>query len=172
MNVKKLFAASIAAGVVSTEPAAAAPEAVEQTGLERAVTAKVQTLRHQQGLSSVRYSSELAAGARARARDMARRGYFAHTDASGTPFWIGVMRYYPSRGWRSWKIGENLLWTAPQLDANTVVRRWLNSPPHREILLKAGWRDVGAAAVRVNSAPGVYSRQDVTIVTLELGYRR
>lgn len=173
MNTKRFFAAtSIAATVISTEEASAAPELVEQTGLEREVAKQVQTLRRSKGLPSVRYSTALSAGAQARARDMARRGYFAHTDASGTPFWIGVMRYYPSRGWRSWKIGENLLWTAPQLDASTVVRRWLDSPAHRAILLKAGWRDVGAAAVRVRSAPGVYSGQDVTIVTLELGYRR
>jgi uncharacterized protein YkwD len=82
------------------------------------------------------------------------------------------MRFYPSRGWRSWKVGENLLWTAPPLDATTVVRRWLESPPHREVLFRGAWRDVGAAAVRVNGARGVYAGQNVTIVALEFGARR
>jgi uncharacterized protein YkwD len=171
MSAKKLFAASLVAGVVTTDQAAAAPAVVEQTALETAVTAQVQTIRRGRGLPSLRFSPTLTAGARARARDMARRGYFSHTDPSGTPFWVQVMRFYPSRGWRAWKIGENLLWTAPPLDANTVVRRWLESPPHRDVLLRANWRDVGAAAVRVTSARGVYAGQNVTIVALEFGVR-
>lgn len=172
MNTKRFLAASLVAGVVSTDQAAAAPAVVEQTALETTVTANVQTVRLERGLPKLRVSPGLTAGARARARDMARRGYFSHTDPGGTPFWIGVMRYYPAQGWRSWKIGENLLWTAPPLDANTVVRRWLESPAHRDVLLRANWRDVGAAAVRVASARGVYAGQNVTIVALELGVRR
>jgi uncharacterized protein YkwD len=170
MNTKSFLAVTIVVGgAVSAEPADAA---VEQTALEHAVTAKVQTVRVQRGFTRLRISPTLVAAARARARDLARRGYFSHTDPSGTPFWIQVMRFYPSRGWRSWKVGENLLWTAPPLDATTVVRRWLESPPHREVLFRAAWRDVGAAAVRVNGARGVYAGQNVTIVTLEFGARQ
>jgi uncharacterized protein YkwD len=51
------------------------------------------------------------------------------------------------------------------------VRRWLASPTHRAVLLRARWRDVGVSAVRVATAPGMYRRQNVTIVTLELGVR-
>jgi uncharacterized protein YkwD len=172
MNTKRFLAASLVAGVVSTDQAAAAPEVVEQKALETAVNEQVQVVRRERGLPRLRYSPSLTAGARARARDMARRGYFSHTEPNGTPFWIEVMRFYPSRGWRTWKIGENLLWTAPVLDANTVVRRWLESPPHRDVLLRANWRDVGAAAVRVTSARGVYAGQNVTIIALEFGVRR
>jgi uncharacterized protein YkwD len=169
--IKKLLAASAAAGAVPAAHADAT-ERTEQDALEREVTEEVQAVRRQYGLPSLRYVSSLAAGADARSRDMARRGYFAHTDSSGAPFWIVVRRFYPVEGWRSWKVGENLLWTVPRLDARTIVRRWLASPTHRAVLLKAIWRDVGVGAVRVQTAPGVYARQNVTIVTLEFGVRR
>jgi uncharacterized protein YkwD len=168
---KKLFAASAAAGALPTAPANAA-ELSDQDALEADVAKQVQDVRRQHGLPSVRYVPGLAAGADARSRDMARRGFFAHTNSSGAPFWIVIRRFYPAEGWRSWKIGENLLWTAPPLDAREIVRRWLASPTHRAVLLKANWRDVGVGAVRVQTAPGVYARQNVTIVTLELGIRR
>jgi uncharacterized protein YkwD len=171
LRFKKLFAASVAAGAVPAASANAA-ELTEQDALERDVVNEVQAVRRQHGLPSIRYASSLAAGADARSRDMARRGYFAHTNSSGTPFWIVVRRFYPVEGWRSWKVGENLLWTAPPLDAHTIVRRWLASPTHRAVLLKAMWRDVGVGVVRVQTAPGVYARQNVTIVTLEFGVRR
>lgn len=169
--LKKLFAASAAAGALPTASANAA-ELTDQDALERDVADEVQAVRRQHGLPAVRYVRGLAAGADARSRDMARRGFFAHTDSSGAPFWIVVRRFYPVTGWRSWKVGENLLWTAPRLNAQTIVRRWLASPTHRAVLLKPLWRDVGVGAVRVQTAPGVYARQDVTIVTLEFGVRR
>jgi uncharacterized protein YkwD len=171
MRIKKLFAASAAASAIPAPAANAAPDVTKQDALARDVTAEVQEARHEHGLPRVRYVPGLAAAARARSLDMARRGYFAHTDPRGTPFWVGVTRYYPTRGFRAWKVGENLLWTAPRLDARTIVRRWLASAPHRAVLLKATWRDVGVGAVRVTTAPGVYAGQDVTIVTLELGFR-
>jgi uncharacterized protein YkwD len=168
--LKKLFAASAAAGAIPATAANAA-ELNEQDALERDVANEVQAVRRAHGLTTVRYVPGLAAGADARSRDMARRGFFAHTDSSGAPFWIVVRRFYPVEGWRTWKIGENLLWTAPPLDARTIVRRWLASPTHRAVLLRARWRDVGVSAVRVATAPGMYRRQNVTIVTLELGVR-
>jgi uncharacterized protein YkwD len=170
MRLKKLFAASAAASALPATPAQAA-DVTDQDALAQDVTEEVQAVRRQHGLPRVHYVSSLAAGARARSRDMARRGYFAHTDSSGAPFWIVVRRFYSVDGWRSWKIGENLLWTAPPLDAHTIVLRWLASPTHRAVLLRAKWRDVGVSAVRVATAPGIYRRQNVTIVTLELGVR-
>jgi hypothetical protein len=39
-------------------------------------------------------------------------------------------------------------------------------------LLTARWREVGLSAVHVNSAPGVYGGNAVTILTADFGVRR
>ena len=52
-----------------------------------------------------------------------------------------------------------------------ALELWLNSPPHRQNLLTAAWREVGIAAVHASSAPGVYAGQDVTILHVDFGVR-
>jgi uncharacterized protein YkwD len=48
---------------------------------------------------------------------------------------------------------------------------WLNSPPHRKILLTPRWREVGLSAVHTASAPGVYRGLEVTVLTADFGTR-
>jgi uncharacterized protein YkwD len=48
---------------------------------------------------------------------------------------------------------------------------WLDSPPHREILLSPKWREVGLGAVKVENAPGFYLGRDVTVITADFGVR-
>ena len=71
----------------------------------------------------------------------------------------------------SWRVGENLVWSSPQLSARRALELWLNSPPHRQNLLTPVWREVGIAAVHASSAPGVYGGSDVTILTADFGVR-
>jgi uncharacterized protein YkwD len=52
------------------------------------------------------------------------------------------------RGTRSWEVGENLVWgTGPLSTPHSLVASWMNSPPHRENLLKPTFREIGIAAV-------------------------
>jgi uncharacterized protein YkwD len=103
---------------------------------------------------------------------MAQRGYFTHESADGTAFWRRVERAYGSRGFRYWSVGENLLWSSPDIGAVEAVRTWLESPAHRENLFAREWREVGLAAIHVASAPGVYGGRPVTIITADFGVRR
>jgi uncharacterized protein YkwD len=48
---------------------------------------------------------------------------------------------------------------------------WMSSPVHRATLLNPAWREVGIAARHYSSAPGIYSRQAVTILTADFGVR-
>src|SRR5712691_7281978 len=59
-------------------------------------------------------------------------------------------------GYRTWNVGENLLWSTPGIDASTVVDRWLASPTHRHILLSPRWRELGLGVAAATAAPGVY----------------
>jgi uncharacterized protein YkwD len=82
-----------------------------------------------------------------------------------------VKHWYPSKGYWTWSVGENLLWRSPGVTPAQVVEMWLNSPAHREVLLDGDWREVGIAAVHVGNAPGTFHGQDVTIVAADFGAR-
>jgi uncharacterized protein YkwD len=140
--------------------------------LERGVLMEVNALRRQHGLVPLRRSPGLAAAARRHSTEMASRGYFGHRSADGSSFARRIARFYPSTGYRSWWVGENLLYSTSPLDAARALDMWLNSPDHRRIILAARWREFGLGAVEAASAPGVYGGQAVTIVTTDFGVRR
>jgi uncharacterized protein YkwD len=140
--------------------------------LESAVVARINAVRRSRGLRPLRHNSRLAAAADYHSRDMGRRGYFEHDSANGTAFWRRIERFYPSRGFGSWTVGENLLWATDRYGAAFAVREWMNSPPHRENILSRDWREVGIGAAFFASAPAEYHGRAVTIVTADFGARR
>src|ERR671936_967933 len=139
--------------------------------LESQVLANVNRVRAEHGLPRLRFSTKLSAAAGQHSREMARVGYFGHNSADGTAFWRRVERYYPSRGYHSWSVGENLLWSSPDVDAAGAIKMWMASPEHRANLLNRSWREIGLAAVHSDSAPGTYQGLGVTIVTADFGAR-
>lgn len=157
-------------------PTRAAPQTRRRTKsatavLEEAVIVRVNRIRRGRGLRPLRHNGRLAAAANFHSKDMARKGYFEHDSASGTAFWRRIERFYPSRGFRSWTVGENLLWGTDTYGAAFAVREWMASPPHRQNILSRDWREIGIGAVTVASAPGEYRGRTVTIVTADFGAR-
>lgn len=150
---------------------AAAPALSAADALERGVLSELNAVRKSHGLGPVRASRPLARAADGHSRAMVRHGFFAHESRDGTPFWKRVARSYPSRGYRKWEVGETLVWST-SLDAREAVRLWLDSAPHRKILLDARWREVGLGAVKAAAAPGAFKGHDVTVVTADFGVRR
>ena len=140
--------------------------------LESGVLLEINNVRHEHGLGPLRLSPKLSAAARQHSNEMATRGYFSHNSANGGTFDKRIIRFYSSAGRRFWSVGENLLWSSPDVDAAGALRMWMNSPPHRENLLTARWREIGLSAVHVPSAPGAYGGREVTIVTADFGVRR
>jgi uncharacterized protein YkwD len=139
--------------------------------LNRSILAEMNALRVRKGLRPLRVSKALKLAARVHSTNMARGGFFAHESANGTEFWKRLELFYRSSGYRSWRVGENLLWASPDVGAKQALRLWLKSPRHRQILLKPEWRDVGLAAVHAPSAPGAFRGLAVTIVTADFGLR-
>ena len=160
------LSAAAPAGATGQRPASA------MGALEQDVLANVNLLRRQHGLGPLRLSSKLAAAARLHSGEMAQRGYFSHDSANGTSFDKRISRFYSLGGKRYWSVGENLLWSSPDVSASGALDMWLNSPEHRKILLTASWREIGLAAVHTHSAPGTYGGREVTIVTADFGVRR
>lgn len=142
------------------------------TALQAGVLANINSFRQQHGLRPLRASRFLSSAAHQHSVEMALRGYFSHSSANGSSFDSRVARFYPVGHSRFWSVGENLLWSSPDVDAGGALQMWENSPPHRENLLTARWREVGISAVHVASAPGAFGGRPVTIVTADFGTRR
>jgi uncharacterized protein YkwD len=172
----RLFALAVAAfGLwVVASPAGASSQrpATSLSTLEQSVLADINALRKEHGLAPLRLSANLSAAARQHSSEMAARGYFSHSSANGSSFDRRIARYYPMSGSRYWSVGENLLWSSPDVDAGGALDMWWNSPEHRKNMLTARWREIGLSAVHVASAPGAYGGREVTIVTTDFGVRR
>jgi uncharacterized protein YkwD len=159
---------------VVASPAGAAPEHQTRSlsALEQGVLADLNGLRKEHGLAPLRVSASLSAAARQHSSEMGARGYFSHSSANGASFDKRISRYYPMGRSRYWSVGENLLWSSPDVDAGGALEMWWNSPEHRKNMLTARWREIGISAVHVAAAPGTYGGREVTIVTTDFGVRR
>jgi uncharacterized protein YkwD len=139
--------------------------------LQAALLSQINSFRAAHGLVSLKVSGGLTGAADAHSAQMARLGFFSHNSANGQSFSQRLAQVYSPRGFRSWTVGENLVWGGPDIGAARAFRLWLSSPPHRANLLNARWREVGLGAVHSTSAPGVYGGGAATIVTADFGAR-
>jgi uncharacterized protein YkwD len=164
-----LAAASVLSASVS---AGTATGVVSMRSLQSSVLVDVNAFRAAHGLSRLRLDARLSASARQHSEQMAIDGYFAHNSADGSSFWRRIQRFYPSSNWGFWSVGENLLWSSPDVDASRALSMWIASPEHLANLMNPRWRQIGVSAVHATAAPGVYRGLPVTIVTTDFGVRR
>jgi uncharacterized protein YkwD len=142
------------------------------SGYERNLLARVNGLRARHNRALLVPSPGLTAAAEVHTRRMVREGFFEHEAPGERPFWRRIERYYPSAGYDYWAVGENLAYGSPSLSPAEVVHEWLVSGKHRRSLLTPEWREIGLAAVQVETAPGEFDGEPATVVTLDLGVRR
>lgn len=173
MRAARVFVGVLAAAALVVPAAAAAPQRarVALTPLESGVLVDINNFRRAHDLTPLKLSVRLGAAARAHTQEMAADGYFAHASNDGSLFWKRIQAFYGSSPWRYWSVGENLLWSSPDVSPSKALQMWLASPEHRANLLNPRWREIGVAAVHVAAAPGVYKGLDVTIVTTDFGVR-
>jgi uncharacterized protein YkwD len=165
--------AVVAAGIAASAAVAAPRQpAVSLSQLESGVLADINAFRAANHLPTLRLSTSLSAAARNHSQQMEADGYFAHNSVDGTAFWRRIQAFYPSASFGFWSVGENLLWSSPDVGAHKALTMWENSPEHRKNLLDPHWREIGISAVHVDRAPGVYRGLPVTIVTTDFGVRR
>lgn len=157
---------------VCAVPAAAAKNKSTLDSFETAVFQKLNQTRADHGLAPLRLSTRLTTASNAHSVQMAFDGYFDHSSRDGTPFWKRVGQWYGSSGYRFWSVGENLLWSSPNLTPDRAIAMWMASPEHRANILNPQWREIGVAAVHLSSAPGVYRGMPVTVITTDFGARR
>lgn len=116
--------------------------------------------RTQNGAPLLRLDETLSQAAARKAADMFAQDYWAHTAPDGKTPWdfINGVGYVYSVA------GENLAKNFE--DSEGVVTAWMNSPSHRENLLRSTYEDVGFAIVN-----GTLGGEETTLVVQMFGKR-
>ena len=110
--------------------AQAAPAVAAPTTMERRLIAQINDARTDRGLRRLRIGPTIQAGAHSWARHLRRSGSFHHARVS-----VGT--------------GEVLAWgTCSWFSPAAAVRAWLRSTSHRYVMLRSGFRFVGAGWTR------------------------
>jgi uncharacterized protein YkwD len=177
-NLLSLIAILGAVAMVTSAPASAAdcgPVDTQVTGLNEAqmegsITCLINDERTSHGLQPVAPNSDLRQAAVSHSNEMINQSYFEHTSPAGVTFIDRIESTGYMRGARSWTVGENLVWgTGPLSTPRALVTAWMNSPPHRENLLRPAFREIGVAAL--TGTPVAESDLTGVTVSSEYGYR-
>lgn len=97
--------------------------------------------RSSAGLVTLKESTLLSQAAEAKARDMIKHDYFAHTSPEGKTPWYWMKQ----AGYRYKTAGENL--AVNYSGAKEQHRAWMKSATHRANILNAKYREIGVAVV-------------------------
>jgi uncharacterized protein YkwD len=123
---------SLPLSVPAAQPCAGAQRRSGARARRFAIGCLVNRARTSHGLPGFAWNRPLARAAHRHARDMSRRGYFAH-QRSGGP---SLGRRARAAGFRGRNVGEAIAYGCGLLGTPaSIVRAWLASPGHRAILL-------------------------------------
>ncbi len=159
--------ASSSASASDCGPTTTQVTGLSQAQMESSIGCLINDQRTSRGLQRVSPNSDLRQAALSHSNEMINQGYFEHTSPAGVTFEDRIASTGYMRGVRSWVVGENLVWgTGPLSTPQSLVTSWMNSPPHRENLLRSSFNEIGIAAV-VGTPE---SRGDATGVTVSSEY--
>lgn len=114
--------------------------------------------RQKAGLSQLVLNTNLSQAAAAKAADMFANNYWAHNSPTGKTPWDFIIR----SGYKYTLAGENLAKNFQT--SGGVVEAWMNSPTHRDNMVKPGYRDIGFAVVN-----GMLLGEETTLVVQMFG---
>ena len=125
-----------------------------------ALLAEANSARAANGIPAIQINDQLSDAASAKAADMIANDYWAHVSPSGVTPWD----FISSSGYQYVGAGENLAYGFSSM--SDVVSGWMNSPAHRQTLLRASYVEVGFAVVTSQNFQG---QGPQTIVVGEFG---
>jgi uncharacterized protein YkwD len=153
LSVIAVVAASAALGASSASASSCPNTEVQVNGLtqdqmESSIGCLINQNRASFGLQPVAPNVDLREAALSHAQEMVSESYFEHTSPSGLSFIDRIQQFGYMQGTRQWIVGENLVWGDRELSTpDSLVTAWMNSPPHRENLLRPDFNEIGIAAV-------------------------
>lgn len=124
-----------------SSPVPPAPVQSPQTAeMEVQIQQQINQIRQQQGLSELQTNEKLAEVARRYSQQMAEQNFFSHTSPTGGTLTQRVR----SAGIVYSLVGENLFKSTniPQ-PVGAAVEGWMDSPGHRENILRSQYRETG-----------------------------
>ena len=139
--------------------------------LDGQILTRLNATRAAHGLRPLVVSDGLENAAVAHSRDLIQAGVFQHDSPDGTSFVQRLKHFYSPSGYSSWTAGENILYNTADIDADTAIRAWLDSPPHRENMLNPDWREVGIGSVHASTAGGTFGGAPTWVITMDFGAR-
>jgi uncharacterized protein YkwD len=148
------------------------PSAANIRAVDAATLCVVNRLRSAYGLHPLRANRALSHVAASQVTSMVRRDYFADVGPSGqTPLSLVAVTAYALHA-AEFAVGENIAWgTGSYTTPAHIVAEWMNSPPHREVMLSAEYRNAGVAVTP--AVPAVlYAPGRGATYAIELGVRR
>lgn len=114
--------------------------------------------RAENNLSPLSYNAQLADAANHKAQDMFAKNYWAHFGPSGETPWNFIL----NSGYKYEYAGENL--AKNFLFSDAVMQAWMDSPTHRDNILRSEYTEVGFAVVN-----GVLNGEETTLVVQMFG---
>lgn len=114
--------------------------------------------RNENGLPVLLENSFLVKSAQAKAEDMAKKGYFAHTSPEGITPWYWLNK----NGYKYSYAGENL--AVNFFESADVAKAWMASPTHRANIVRKEFTEIGIA-----TASGIYQGREAVFVVQFFG---
>jgi uncharacterized protein YkwD len=147
------------------------PTGSDLAAIDAATLCLVGQIRAAHHLPPLRFSHPLQSVAASQTRDMVAGDYFGDNSISGlTPMQRILATPYPSHAKRV-NSAQNIGWaTGPLATPAGMLQAWMNSPPHRAIILTARFRDVGVGVTPAAPSSLAQGLRGATY-TLELGQR-
>jgi uncharacterized protein YkwD len=109
-----------------------------------ALVCVIGSARGAHGLAPVRENGLLTLAAQRHADDMVARGYFAHVTPDGASVTDRVRQTGYLGGAHDWTLGEDIGWgTGSASTPASIFRAFMNSPPHRRVILDRSFRQIG-----------------------------
>jgi uncharacterized protein YkwD len=164
------FVAASSASAADCGPVNTEVTGLNQVQMESSITCLINNQRSSHGLQPVTPNGNLHQAAVSHSSEMIAQSYFEHTSPAGLTFTDRIEATGYMQGARTWTVGENLVWgTGPLSTPQALVTAWMNSPPHRENLLRPTYREVGIGALA--GTPIGKSNLTGATVSSEYGYR-
>ena len=163
----RLLALAVAVFAVVPSASAAARASADSRAAavaqyREAVRCLLNAQRAQAGLAPLAPNRRLARAARRFSQAMVRQRFFDHVSPQGST----MDRRVRAAGYADPMVGETIAWGAGALATPAaIVQGWMNSPPHRAIIMDGRFHEVGLG-IAAGSPAG---DSDATTVTADFG---
>jgi len=131
-------------GAGSCTDADTQPQDLTVEAAQRAIQCLLDVERNQHGMSGLAANNALSDAAQRHSTHMVENSCFAHE----CPGELGLILRIKTAGYLdgvlSWAVGENIAWGQTVVGTPaSIVKSWMNSPPHRANILNSDFEDVG-----------------------------